>query len=549
MTRKNRTTRISGRRAGPFGVFLLIAIAVLPLLAVASSVVHPETDIWRLLARTTLATQIRTTLVLAGLVAVGTTVLGGGLAWLVTAYRFTGSRLLARALVLPMAMPGYVMAFIVVGWTQPSGPLQRTWRNWFGTNAWFPEVRSVTGASVVLILALYPYVYLPATAAFVERSNATSAAARTLGLGPWRTWLRVVVPASRPALVAGAALAVMETVTDIGVARIFSLQTMADAMLRVWFGLDRRDAAAELSLLLVGLVLTVIALERALRGRASFRQSGITRSSIEPTPLRGWRGRVASAGATLPVLFGFVLPVAQLIVWAVRATQRGGEGAFDSRFFALTRTTVMLSAAVAILAVGVAMVLVLTRQGRVTHMFGRVASAGYAVPGLVIAAGTLAVLGWVDRQFDRIALWDERFYVPFLFVGSIAGVLYGLTVRFLAVARAGVDAGVARLDPRIIASAATLGAPSWSVFWRVQLPILRRSLLVAGLLVALDCLKELPTTLLLRPAGKDTLSVFVWNMTNESRWEEAAAPALCIVAIGAPLVFFLLRPVLADAPR
>ena len=339
-------------------------------------------------------------------------------------------------------------------------------------------------------------------------------------------------------------------------ARAFSVSTLGDGVLRVWFGLDRRDAAAELASMLVGLVVLLVLVERVTRGRRRFTSRATSPFPAEPVVLRGRHAFGAWMLCASTFLFAAAIPIATLIVWAVGANRRGGEGALDNTYVRLLQTSLELAAwtSVVCVIVGTALVLVARRDSwrrpnRLTERARRLASMGYAIPGLVIAAGVLTVLTWIDGRLDSLASWNDRLYVDFLLTGSTVSVVYALVIRFAAVARENIDAGAQRIDSRVEHVAATLGAGERRRRWRVTLPLLRPSILVAGLLVAIDSLKELPATLLLRPPGRDTLAVFVWNMTNESRWDEAATPALTIVVLGLPLVLFVLGRATAPTGR
>lgn len=558
------TTRASDRKfrrwarfAASWLAWLLrswVALAVVaPVVVVAASLRSPDREVWSLLARTTLLRMSLTTLLLGLGVAIGTALIGSALAWLVVSTTFPGHAVFRRLLVLPMALPSYVVAFVYVGLLQFAGPVQTAWRDLFGVDAWFPPIRTPVGAGIVFVLTLYPYVYLPALVAFTQRSAGPAAAARTLGLGPVATWWRVVLPCARPAVAAGAALVVMETVTDVGVARAFSVQTLGDGVLRVWFGLDRRGAAGELAMMIVGVVVLLVSIERISRGNRRYAQVGRSAAGTPRARLRGARAAAAVAACASVLLLAAGIPLATLVSWAITARRRDSEGALDARFGQLMSTTLTLALATAGICAALGLLLALRSRahqvgsGRLASTIGRwsarISSVGYAVPGLVVAAGTLTVLAFLDERLDALASWDDRLYVPFLLVGSTAGVVYAMTVRFVAVAKENVDAGLQRIDPRVLGAASTLGAGPLRRFGRVELPLLRSSIVAALLLVGVDAMKELPATLLLRPAGRDTLSVFVWNMTNESRWEEAATPALAIFVLSLPLVVVLLRRV------
>ena len=547
--------RLRSVRVVPLSALLTLILAA-PVAAVVWSLHSPDREVWSLLARTTLWRMIATTLGLAVGVAFGATVIGVGLAWLCVTTRFPGRNMFRRLLVVPLALPAYVSAFVWTGLLQYAGPVQTAWRSWFGDDAWFPPIRTPVGAGLVLILALYPYVYLSSLTALQEHATGLCAAASTLGLRPAAILTRVALPAIRPTLAAGAGLVAMETLTDVGVARIFSVSTLGDGVLRIWFGLGRQDAAAEVASMLVGLVLLLVVVERATRGRRRYSARTTAPFPAEPTVLSGVRSVAAVFACALTFMLAAGIPLATLTVWSVRANRRGDEGAFDATYTRVLRTSLELAGWTALVCVSVGVILALATQhddwrptSRWSARLSRIASLGYAVPGLVVAAGVLTVLAWLDARFDALASWNDRFYLPFLLAGSTFGVIYALVVRFAAVARDNVDAGLQRIDPRVEQVAATLGATPRRRRWVITLPLLRSSILIAALLVAIDALKELPATLLLRPPGRDTLAVFVWNMTNESRWEEASTPALTIVLLGLPLVLFVLGRATVPAGR
>ena len=542
-------------RSAPLPVLLTLVLAA-PVAAVVWSLRSPDREVWALLARTTLLRMIITTVGLAVGVAAGATVIGVGLAWLCVTTRFPGRTMFRRLLVVPLALPAYVSAFVWTGLLQYAGPVQTAWRSWFGDDAWFPPVRTPVGAGVVLVLSLYPYVYLASLTALQEQAASLCAAASTLGLRSTAILWRVALPAIRPTLAAGAGLVAMETLTDVGVARIFSVSTLGDGVLRVWFGLGRQDAAAEVASMLVGLVLLLVVVERATRGRRRYTTRATAPFPAEPTVLTGGRAVAAVAACASTFVLAAGIPLGTLAVWAVRANRRGDEGALDATYARVLRTTLELAGWTAVVCVTVGIVLALATHrdawrssSGLSARLSRLASLGYAVPGIVVAAGVLTVLTWLDARFDTLASWNDRFYLPFLLAGSTAGVVYALVARFAAVARDNIDAGLQRIDPHIEQVAATLGAGPLRRRRILTVPLLRSSILVAALLVALDALKELPATLLLRPPGRDTLAVFVWNMTNESRWEEASTPALTIVLLGLPLVLLVLGRATAPAGR
>jgi iron(III) transport system permease protein len=520
------TTARSARRQlgslpGWAAIGLVSGIVVAPILVIAASVVQPSTEVWTELWATRLPGMLVDTATLLVLVVFGATTLGTGLAWLVTAYEFPGRRLLGWMLVVPLAVPGYVLGFVWLDTLQ--GPL--------GARA----VRSIWICAAVLTMSLYPYVYLLARAAFREQSAAAVAVARSLGCSTVRAWWRVTLPMARPSIAAGAMLVAMEVLTDVGTVRLFNVSTLADGVLRVWFGTGNRNAAAELATLLIAAALALVLTERLLRGRARYTQSG--RRAIVPARTTAGTTLAVVTAAWTVVAVAVAVPLVRLTRWAVQARRSGQDasvgGDLADHLLASLRIATLTTAAC--LVVGVTLALLARRRGSTGRIMARIATTGYAVPGPVVAVGVVISLAAVDR----------RDWIPgeVLLVGSLAGLIYALTVRFLAVGYQGVDASLDKVPPNVVAGARSLGASPWRVALRVELPLMRAGLMAAAALVAIDSMKELPVTLLLRPFGADTLSVWVWQATSESLWVQAAVPSLAIVAVGLIPVAMLLRAI------
>jgi iron(III) transport system permease protein len=514
-----RITRRVGPTSATAVLAAVVAAAAIPVLIIMWSIVQPSTDVWRQLWETRLPGMLRDTATLLVTVLAGTLVLGTGLAWLVTAYRFPGQRLLGWLLVTPLAIPGYVLGFVWLDTLQ--GPL--------GARG----VRSIWLCALVLILTLYPYVFLFARAAFREQSQRVVDVARNLGCSRVQTFWRIVLPMARPSLAGGAALVGMEVLTDVGTVRLFNVSTVADGVLRVWFGTGDRNAAAELSVLLIGIAVVLIAVERLARGRAQYTQRG-DRQGLDALRLRG-------AGAASASLIGWgvftvavALPLARLVTWASEARRTGQTAtvAGDLGFHLLSSLRVAGLATVVCLVLGLLLAAGLQRGRRRDRSAARLATLGCAVPGPVVALGVLIALAALDRTGWLPDGW--------LLVGSLVGLVYALAVRFLAVAYQGIESSLAKVSPSVVASARTLGAGRTRVAARIQLPLAGAGIVAAAVLVAIDTLKELPITLLLRPFGTDTLPVWVWQATSESLWVQAAVPSLAIVAVGMLLVATLL---------
>lgn len=497
-----------------------VAVAVAtPVLVVIWSITDPSTDVWRELWRTRLPGMWRDTLTLLVTVLAGTLVVGTALAWLITAYRFPGRRLLGWLLVTPLAMPGYVLGFVwLEAWQEPLGARQ---------------VRSIWMCAVVLTLTLYPYVYLFALAAFREQSQRPVDVARSLGCGRTGAFWRVVLPMARPSLAGGAALVTMEVLTDVGTVRLFNVSTIADGVMRVWFGTGNREAAAELSVSLIGVAVVLIAAEHLLRGRARFTQGG-THTGLAAHRLHGGRALAAAVIGWSVFAVAVALPVTRLIAWASEARRTGQTVtvAGDLGFHLASSLRVAGLATVSCLLVGALFAIALDRRRRGPAAVARLATLGYAVPGPVVAIGVLVTLGALDRSGWLPDDW--------LLIGSLAGLTYALVVRFLAVAYQGIESSIGKVSPSVRDSARTLGAGRVRVATHIELPLAAAGLTASAVLVAIDTLKELPITLLLRPFGTETLPVWVWQATSESLWVQAAVPSLAIVVVGMVLVGILL---------
>ncbi|MGH3903018.1 MAG: ABC transporter permease [Pseudonocardiaceae bacterium] len=531
-------------RTRPAWVALVVAaavLAVIPVVAVAAGALTPTPAMWAALWSTVLPEMITSTLVLMLAVAAGTFLLGAGLAWLVTAYRFPGSAVFGWLLVLPLAMPAYVLGFVFLSLLDFPGPVQTGLRAMFGPDVWFPEVRSIPAAAVVLSLTLYPYVYLLARSALLEQAPATFDAARTLGAGRGRAAWRVVLPLARPSLAAGLALVMMETLTDFATVQYFNVQTVSVGVYQVWKGQFDRQAATELAGLVLVFALLVIAAERALRGRARYHQRGGAGRGLPAVRLSGARGTAATAACAAVLAAAFVIPVAQLLWWSGADTIRGAAGMLDTRYGSYLLNSLVVGAIAAGCCVAIALVVTHGARmtgGRLTGAAAQLTTVGYAVPGVVVAIGVLIAFAELDEGLEALGVPGGTGLVV---TGSVAGIVYAYIVRFLALSYHSVDASFTKISPAMTASALCLGASPARVLRRVHLPLVRTGVGAALVLVLIDSLKELPIVLLLRPFGFTTLSVWVWQLASESRWESAGLPALTIVAAATIPVLLLLR--------
>lgn len=519
---------------GLLGWMAIIAalLVCVPIAVVVASVFLHDQGTWAHLASTVLPGYVGNTVVLVLGVGLGVSVLGVGTAWLVTACRFPGRRALEWMLVLPLAAPAYVLAYAYTDFLQFSGPLQSALRSAIGWQAgeyWFPEVRSLSGAIAMFSLALYPYVYLLSRATFLERSLSALEAGRLLGYGPVRSFFAIALPLARPAIAAGVALALMETLADFGTVSYFAVQTFTTGIYHAWLSLGDRVAAGQLSTLLLALVFAVLLLERWNRGRARFHTSASQRRESLYV-LAGARRWLAALVCALPVLLGFVLPAGILLFMAMRDSdsQHGG------RMWVLIGNSFTLAGVAAVVVVVVALVMAYAARivkSPLVSGANRVAGLGYALPGAVIAVGILVPVTRLDHALvDALASFGIS--TGLLLTGGILALVYAYAVRFMAIALQTVESGLSKITPSMEDAARSLGYRPAETMLKVHLPMLRGSVLTAGLIVFVDVMKELPATLVMRPFNFDTLAVQAYNYASDERLPEAAAASLVIVAVG-----------------
>lgn len=507
--------------------------AAAPILAVAFLSIAPGLQTWSHLAATVLPGYVGNTLALMAGVATGVILLGVPSAWFVSMFRFPASRLFDWALVLPLAMPAYVIAYAYTDLLQFAGPVQGALRaasGWQAGEYWFPEVRSLGGAIAMFSLVLYPYVYLLARAAFAAQAANLLEAGRLLGRGAWGTFARVALPLARPGIAAGACLALMETLADFGTVSYFSVQTFTTGIYDAWLSLSDVAAAGQLSLTLLAFVALVLALERANRGRARY-QNVAARALAVRRELCGAHAIGAVLACAFPLVLGFLLPAAALALLAAE----GSAVLLSTRFGELVRNSFSLAALTSIAAVALALLLAYAaRLSRSAWVSGanRLAGLGYALPGAVIAVGILVP---VSRFDNLLADWLKSGWgiEPGLLVtGSVAALIYAYLVRFLAIALQSLEAGLAKIHPGMEDAARSLGLGPAEVLARVHAPMLRGSLLTATLLVFVDVMKEIPATFMMRPFNFDTLAIQAYNYAADERLAEAGAASLVIVAVG-----------------
>jgi len=532
-------------------VAVLVAAAIaLPVLTVLQNLFVSSQGTWRHLVQTVLAEYVTNSLTLMAGVAFGV-IFGGVLtAWITTMCRFPGRRVFEWALLLPMAMPAYVMAYAYTDLLQFAGPMQTWLRELMGWRAggyWFPDVRSLGGAIVMLSLVLYPYVYLLARAAFLEQSDSMLEMARVSGYGPWGTFVHVALPLARPGIVAGTALALMETLADFGTVSYFGVPTFTTGIYRAWFSMGDHVAAAQLSAVLLAFVFIVLLIERVTRARAGFHTSSHRKLLRNVYTLRGVWSPLAIVFCAIPVVFGFLLPAGIMLHMALTS----GDAQFGTRYFRLTFNTVTLATLTAVLAVLLALAVGYAARsaGKAVHIANRIAGLGYAVPGAVIAVGVLIPVTRLDHVLGALIESLTGSHPGLLLTGGIAALVYAYLVRFFAVSLQAVEAGLAKITPNMDSASRSLGYGPTQTLARVHAPLLWRSALSAGLLVFVDVMKELPATFVMRPFNFDTLAVQAYNLASDERLTEASTAALTIVLVGLVPLIALARMILNPFPE
>lgn len=538
-------SHITSTRGWRLAVVFTAAVFALPVFFVLASVFTPAGEVWLHLVQTRLPDYIVNSLALMFGVGVGVLLVGITTAWLTVNFDFCGRRIFVWSILLPLAMPAYIIAYAYTGLLDFSGPIQTALRSifgWQGGDYWFPPIRSLTGAMLMLTLVLYPYVYLLARSAFLEQSVAASDAGRLLGCTPWQNFWRVTLPMARPAVIAGLSLALMETLADFGTVQYFGVDTFTTGIFRTWFGLGDSAAATQLSAVLMLFVFMLIMLEFWSRRRAQFHHIGSRSIALQRTRLKGWYQPAAFLWCLTPITLGFLVPFGLLLYWSWITA----EDMLDYSFFILTANSFTLAGLTALLAVTFALLLTYGRRlapTRLVRAAVRMTSLGYAIPGTVIAVGVVIPMGWLDNVIND---WSEQTFdttVGLIFSGTLLTLIFAYMVRFLAISLQAVGSGLNTVRPSMDDAARSLGLVPRKVLTEIHIPMIRGSVLTAGLIVFVDVLKELPATLILRPFNFNTLAVRTYELASDERLMDSATAAAAIVLVGLIPVILLSRTI------
>ncbi|MFP6890661.1 MAG: iron ABC transporter permease [Nitrospinota bacterium] len=517
------------------GVLLLTALIAAPLVTVFVLAASSSDNIWQHLASTVLPRYIRTTIYLMAATGIGTAVIGIGTAWVVTLCRFPGKRIFEWALLLPLAMPTYVVAYVYTDILEFAGPVQELLRHTFGWTSgrdyWFPEIRSLGGAAAMMTLVLYPYVYLLARITFLQQSVCVLEASRILGRGPWHSFFSIALPLARPSVVIGVSLVLMETLNDFGTVDFFSVETLTAGIYDVWLNMNNTAGAAQLAVVSLAFVLALIGIERWSRRSQRFYHTTTKYRSLPSYPLGGPRAALAFLACLAPILMGFMVPAGILLDYAARFY----EESISANFLIYARNSLVLATISAVLAALLGLFMAygvrLSRNPLMTAA-ARFASIGYAVPGAVLGVGVIIILGRADAALGGIGRNLFGIDARLLLSGSIIAVTYGYLVRFLALSYGSAESSLAKITLNMDGASRTLGLGPARTLKRVHLPRIRGSVLAAAILVFVDVMKELPMTLILRPFNYGTLATHVHQFASDEMLEESALGALMIVAAG-----------------
>ncbi len=526
------------------GALLIAAIVVMPILSVVWIALTPGENIWPHLISTTLPRYLRNTAILMVCVGLLSGLVGTGAAWMVTRYRFPMSRWLEWLLLLPLAIPAYVGAYALVDMFEYAGPVQTGLRQMMGWTSsrdyWFPQIRSIGSAVVVLTAALYPYVYLLARAAFREQSGASEEVARSLGAGPWGRFARVGLPLARPAIAAGMAIVMMETVNDFGAVDYFAVQTLTTGIFSVWLESGNAAGAAQIATVVLVLVILLVGLEKSSRRRIRFFNLSTRHRPVEPVALHGMAAWTATALCLIPFAVGFLLPGGVILSHALDNADRWADPALLRALF--NTLTVGGAAAVLTVLAGIFMVYGVRLSGRrLPRLLLPLTTIGYAAPGAVLGVGLLIPLAALDHRIADTVEAMTGVDIGLVLTGSATALVLAYSVRFFAIAQGAADAAMGRVSPSLPMAARSLGRSQGQVLGQIYYPLIRGSVASALLLVFVDCVKELPATLLLRPFNYNTLATRVHDQASLENLGNAAPAAILVILVGLAAVGLLAR--------
>lgn len=529
---------------------LLVCVFSLPLLTVAGSLFLENSEVWQHLRETVLVDYVSNSLLLMIGVGCATLVIGVVSAWLVTMFRFPCSQWFEWALLLPLSIPAYIIAYTYTGVLDVGGPVQSWIREFFQLEFgeyWFPEIRSLGGAMCMLSLVLYPYIYLLTRAAFLEQSVCALEVSRSLGCSPFRSFYHVGIALARPAIIVGLSLVLMETLADYGTVQYFGVSTFTTGIFRTWFGLGDSLAAAQLSAFMLVFVIILLWLEYRWRHRSRFHHTSSKYQRISKLPLRGGKSVAAFVFCLLPFLFGFVIPLLFLIKWTLQTWSL----VLDDEFLLLIEHSLLLAIITSVSAILISLCMAYGKRQSNSVLLGsgvRFVGMGYAVPGTVIAIGVLLPFAWLDRNINRLMTDMFDMNIGLLLSGSLFVLVFAYLIRFLAVSLNTINAGLMKVKPSMDEAAHSMGMKDMSILKKIHIPMIRGSMLTAALLVFVDVLKELPATLILRPFNFNTLAIRTYELANEERLAEAACPALAIVLVSLIPVILLSRSISRSRP-
>ena len=520
---------------------VIVAILVLiPVGTVMLSFLSPAGEIWQHLVETTLSRLLLNSFWLALGVATFSAVLGVSLAWFTAVYDFPGRKIFSWGLLLPLAFPAYVLAFVTLGLFDFTGPVQTSLRSWFGTEPfWFPNIRSRMGVIIVMTLAFYPYVYLLARNAFLTQGKRSLEAAQSLGLNSAQGFFKVALPMARPWIASGVMLVLMETLADFGTVAVFNYDTFTTAIYKAWFSMFSLSAASQLASLLIIIIFVLIVIEQKFRSRIRYAETKQS-SRMAPIILTGWKSWAVAGLASATLFFAFLLPITQLFIWAIDSFAEE----FNQRYLGFLWHSLTLSGLSALLICVISTLMIYSvrrHPDMVSRIAVRIATIGYALPGVVLAVGIYIPLAWVDNWFSQMAMQLFSIETGFLFQGTFVVMLIAYMTRFMAVGYNPIDSAMQRVTFSIDEASMGLGVSGWGMLQKVHLPILKGGIFTAATLVFVDVMKEMPITLMTRPFGWDTLSVRIFEMTSEGEWEQAALPAVVLVLTGLIPIIMLTR--------